>query len=388
MSGPPASRRAWRALILLALAAPFILFIAVALSKRTTEARLFLEDVAAGDGPSALKRRTGPPNRQLLRWTIDGRPGLGDLYLPADEAPLARLVLLPGLVPDGRSNPQLVSFAGSLARTRFAVLVPEIASFRSLALSPADIRAIADAARALSERGTPAPVGFAGVSYALGPALIAALEDDVRNRVAFVLGIGGYYDIKAAITFATTGCFRRDPGEAWTCRAPNDYGKWALARINAHRLESAPDRSTLEAIAGRKLQDPQAEIGDLLATLGPEGRAVMDLLLNADPARAEALLARLPGPVRADLEALSPARYPLSSLSATALLIHGRDDAMIPPTESEKLAAALPDAHLTLVSAILHVEFGGPQSLWDGLALLRAARRLIALRDRMAGAAP
>ena len=357
---------------------------AVFFSARTTEARLFLEDVAAGDAPSALKAETKQPITRVLDWTIEDRKGMGDLYLPADEKPLARLVLLPGLVSEGRTNPQLTAFANSLARLRFAVLVPEIASFRSLHLSPADARVIADALHALSEwSGTPAQVGLAAVSYALGPALIAALEPDVRGRVAFVLGVGGYYDLAAAITYATTGCFRGEASKRWTCRAPNNYGKWVFARINANRVDDGPDRTTLQAIAARKLKDADAEIGDLLATLGPEGRTVTDLLLNADPDRVPSLVARLPSSVRADFESLSPVHYPLGEISADVFLIHGRSDALIPPTESKRLARALPHAHLTLVAHIAHVEFTGPLGLIDDLALLGAARRLIAIRDRL-----
>jgi pimeloyl-ACP methyl ester carboxylesterase len=314
---------------------------------------------------------------------------LGDLYLPSGETPLARIVLLPGLVSEGRTNPQLRAFANSLARLRFAVLVPEIASFRSLQLSPADARVIADALRELSEwSGTRAEVGLAAVSYALGPALIAALEPDVRERVAFVLGVGGYYDLTDAATYATTGCFRGEADERWTCRAPNDYGKWVFARINANRIESLLDRSSLQAIAARKLDDPDADIGDLVATLGPEGHSVTDLLLNADPERVRALIARLPLPVRADFERLSPSRYPLGEIAAEVILIHGRNDGLIPPTESKKLAKALAHAHLTLVAHIAHVEFTGPLGLIDDLALLFDARRLVALRDRMVAGIP
>jgi fermentation-respiration switch protein FrsA (DUF1100 family) len=385
----PSRRLLVRALPLVLAATILLALGVVAASKRTTDARRFLEDVAAGEAPSTLKSVTPAPARRLITWTIDGRPGSGDLYLPADKNPLARIVLLPGLVSDGRDNPQLVAFAKSLARTGFAVLAPEVETFRSLELSPRDARVIADAVRALSEwSAMPARVGLAAVSYALGPALIAALEDDVRERIAFVIGVGGYYDLMAATTYATTGCFRRDKGKVWTCRTPNTYGKWVFARINANRIESMPDRSTLQAIAARKLADPEAEIGELMQALGPEGRTVTDLLLNTDPERTPALIARLPGAVRADFEALSPANSPLGEIRAEVILIHGRNDELIPPTESRKLLRALPHAHLFLVAQIAHVELKGPRGLLDDLALLRAARRLIGLRDRLATEAP
>jgi fermentation-respiration switch protein FrsA (DUF1100 family) len=96
-----------------------------------------------------------------------------------------------------------------------------------------------------------------------------------------------------------------------------------------------------------------------------------------------ALIAALPDKVRSDMMALDLSRADLSRLAAELILLHGRDDAIIPYTESQALAAAAPAGRATLylVGNLSHVELG-PGSLPDALRLLAATYRLLALRDR------
>jgi fermentation-respiration switch protein FrsA (DUF1100 family) len=109
---------------------------------------------------------------------------------------------------------------------------------------------------------------------------------------------------------------------------------------------------------------------------------VMALLDNADPERVPALVTGLPAPIRADLAALDLQRRDLSQLPFDLILIHGRDDPIIPATESEALAAAAPDDRVSLfvIDQLAHVDLS-PGGLFDGLALWRAIYRLLARRD-------
>ena len=371
----------------LRLAAAFLLAL-FALSAcspgRTIESWRVLEDIAAGAGPSTLKEVTPAPTRQAITYRVEGRAYAGDLYRPG-EAAKAALVLVPGAARKGRDDPRLVAFATTLARARFTVLVPDIENLRALYVGPEDVRSIADALRHLAARGElpGAPsLGLVAISYAVGPAILAALEPDLRDRVGFVLAIGGYYDIEAMVTFFTTGRFRETPEEAWRFMAPNAYGKWIFLRANARRVEGARDRWLLTAMARRKLDDLEAPLDDLAARLGPQGRSIHDLLANDDPDAVPALIAALPEAVRADMAALDLSRADLSRLGARLILLHGRDDAIIPFTESLALAAATPAARVSLhvVDNLAHVDLG-PGDLADGLRLLTATYRMLALRD-------
>ena len=100
----------------------------------------------------------------------------------------------------------------------------------------------------------------------------------MRDRAGFFLSIGGYWDLDALITYVTTGFYREEPGGAWTYRPPKAYGKWVFVLSNAGRLADPQDASTLTEMANRKLDDKDAAIDDLVANLGPNGRAVYALV--------------------------------------------------------------------------------------------------------------
>jgi pimeloyl-ACP methyl ester carboxylesterase len=332
-----------------------------------------------------LKEITPAPGRAAITYAIDGRAYAADLYRPG-EAARAALVLVPGAAERGKDDPRLIAFATTLARARFLVLVPDIESLRALTIGPGDTGRIADALRHLGERGEvpkPDALGLVAVSYAAGPAILATLAPDLRGRVGFVLAVGGYYDMEAVVTFFTTGYFREGPDAPWRHKVPNAYGKWVFLRANAGRLESARDRWLLAAMARRKLDDLEAPLDDLAARLGPEGRAVHDLLVNNDPKAVPALIAALPQRVREDMAALDLSRAELAHLKAELILLHGRDDAIIPYTESLALAAAAPRDRVTLclVDNLSHVDLG-PGGLPDSYRLLAAIYRLLTLRDR------
>lgn len=325
--------------------------------------------------PAALLLAALAPGRwweaATLLWTLsDGaRPGqvlrqataAGDLYRTG-EAARAGIVLLSGVSPQGKDDPRLVRFAEALATARFAVLAPEPPGLRALRVSAADAAHVTEAVRALRRQGV--PVGVGAFSYAVGPAILAALE--LGPEVAFVLAIGGYHDLTRVVRHFTTG--PADP-----------RAKWLFARANAARLERPQDRQALAVMANRKLADDSAPVADLMGDFGPDGRAVVALVANRDPARVSDLLAALPPSVARELAALDLARRDLGRLAAPALLVHGRDDPVVPVSESESLARALPRAELYVLDDLRHVDAGW--TLRDAFAMLRAAEALLRLRD-------
>ena len=354
---------------------------------RAIEAAEVLGDIAAGPGPSRLKRITPRPRMVAVAYEVAGRQRRGDLYRPG-ESTRAALVLVPGIARAGKDDPRLVALANTLARARFTVLVPDIENLRALRVGPADAVAIADAIDYLAGelpqggRGEPATVGLLAISYAAGPALLAALRPDTGRRVRFVFIIGGYYDSEAVLTFFTTGYYRDGPDEPWLHRTANAYGKWVFVKSNAGRISDPGDGAVLERMAERKMGNLEADITDLVAALGAEGRAVYALLANSDPARVPALIAALPEAVRADITGLDLKRQDLSKLQARLILVHGRDDAIIPYSESKALAAAAPEgqAALYVVDSLAHVDLGAA-GLIDMLILWRAAYRLLTARE-------
>jgi fermentation-respiration switch protein FrsA (DUF1100 family) len=361
-------RRGWTAWVV-----ALLVVLAGCAPARHYEAAQVLQDFAAGAAASRLKQTTPAPLRQTLAYTVDGRAHRADLYLPGPLAgcaaaqpaaagcPRAAIVAVPGAVPLGKDDPRLVAFATTLARAGFAVLAPDLAGFRELRIRPADVREVADAFAWLADRPELAPAGRAGMaafSYSVGPALLAALGDDIRERVRFVVGVGGYHDLPRAMRFFTTGWYEHEG--RWQRITPDDTGRMVLVYSSLDYLaDGAADRTLFDRMVAQRMRDSRADLAPLAMQLSEGARAVYDLAVNPDPARFGELYARLPAAMRADIGRLDLARRDLGALEARLLLVHGRNDNLIPWPESLALAAAVPEgqARVFLIRRVLgHVD--------------------------------
>jgi acetyl esterase/lipase len=333
-----------------------------------TEAALIIRDIAAGGQPTLWQKVTDRPREYPARWA----GGEGDVYAPAGRV-RAALVLVPGAAVLGRDEPRLQALARSFARAGFVVLVPELPEVRRLTLSKLDADRVASALRQLRQWQPGQPLGVAAVSYAVAPAVIAALE----TQPQFIVGVGGYHDAEAAIRFVTTGSFRPlgDPREHRM--APNNYGRWAFLLANASRLDNPDDAALLQAIAMARFRGG-ADIPALAARLGPEGRAVLALVENQDPEAVTSLIAALPERVKHEIDALNLALYDLSKLRSHLILVHGRGDPLVPYSESQALAAAASNARVSLflVDGLGHIDFNAVTAA-NALTMGRAVDALL-----------
>lgn len=369
-----------RSALVPAFAISLLILLAGCAPMRHYEAALVLQDFAAGAAASRLKQTTAAPLRLPVTYAVAGRPHRADLYLPGAlegcvapaaaeyrgasghdrRCPRAAIVVVPGAVPQGKDDPRLVAFAVTLARAGFAVLAPDLAGFRELRIRPADAREIADAFAYLAGRPELAPGGRAGMfafSYSVGPALLAALEDDIREQVRFVIGLGGYHDLPRAMRFFTTGWFAHE-GQ-WHYITPDDTGKMVLLYSSLDYLADGRDGAVFDRMVALRTRDPRADLTPLAAELSADGRTVYALAANSAPARFPALLARLPQAMQADISRLDLARHDLKRLKARLILVHGMNDNLIPYPESLALAAAVPEgqAKVFIIHRVLgHVE--------------------------------
>lgn len=336
------------------------------------EAGRLLADIEAGPGPSALKQATPAPT--LHPVTIGGRAA--DLWVPG-EAPLARLVLLPGLSEQGRRDARLVPLAQSLARARFLVLVPELPAALRLAADAADAAVVAEAVAALPDG--PGPAGLAAISYAAGPAFLAAAEPETGARLAFVATLGAYQDTEAVITWLAAGAFR-PPGEAaWRRGEPARGAIWAFLAANAATLPDGGDRALIAEIARRAMAGH--DWSPLAPRLTPSGAAVLRLATTREPDLISSKISALPEAMQTSLSALTLTPGRLAGFRPCAILVHGAADPIVPWSESARLASLLgPRAVLHRIPGLDHIDPRG-LSLSGRLAMLEAGRALLAARD-------
>ncbi len=291
----------------------------------------------AGAWP-ALSAITRPPvERPRALSGVDA-----DAFTPRTVSSPTPLVLVHGVTAEGKDDPRARRAARLLARAGFDVTLPTIPGLTRGRLRPDDAAPVIAALAAVEQ-----PAVVVAVSVGSGPALLAAAEPRVRDRVSLVLTLGGYASASELVRFYLTGEYRYGP------------------------------------TAGQRRHDPELVRAFVAANADLLDDATRPLLGAIDGARADAILAAMSPSVRDLLETLSPVRV-AREVPAPLVLVHGRDDAVVPYTESLRLAATGRSARTTLVivDVLGHVGAGAGGGL-DWTAIIR----LWAVAYRLAAAA-
>jgi pimeloyl-ACP methyl ester carboxylesterase len=216
------------------------------------------------------------------------------------------------------------------------------------------------------------------------------MQPGIRDRVRFVMSVGGYYSLQNVIAYLTTGY----PGTTAAVegalaanarpRPPHPYGVAVFIRSNLDLLARSVDRGFMRSYADYLVGENGVEDEPLPGALAPDARAFYQLLTNPDPTRVPPLVESLPERIRAQLEGIDPSARDLAQLKARVILLHGRGDNLVPYTESITLAKALPEnqAQLHLIDGLAHVDLK-PAS-HDIPQLLAALEALLAVRTNPA----
>ena len=323
------------------------------------------------------------------------RPARGPRQLPG-------WVVLHGLTRPGRAHPSLQRFARAVASAGNIVFVPEIPEWRDLHVAPAiAIGTIRQAVRALQERDDVRHdhVGLFGFSFAATQALIAAADDETSRLLAGVAAWGGYSDLRRLFRFGLTGDHELDGVSYHT--EPDPYGCWIMAgnyltRVpgyeRAHDVSTALHDLALEAgERGMYAWDPVFDQSkrSLRQRLDHDGRELFDMIApeTTAPRRDhQRVLDLAESLARTAIEAdplLDPMPF-LADVRVPILFSHGRDDRLIPFTETIRLSRAVPDRHVrsTIITALFQ-HSGGTQGGLGPLGIAREGTRFALLLRRV-----
>lgn len=292
-----------------------------------------------------------------LREPLAAGATAADVYRPLALRSPPGLVLVHGLAPQGKDDPRLTQAARLLARAGFRVAVPTIPGLTRLRLRPEDAEPVVAAIRSLAAEDRSRAVSVLGVSVGAGPALLAAADPGVADRVGTVLSLGGYASTAELLRYFLTGAYGY--GGVSGRVSPQPEAARLFLRQNLDLLENAEDRRQLDAW----LADPAAPRP---TALSPAGAAVLRLVENRDAAQVDALVRTLPPGLQELLARLSAERA-VPRVRGRLLLVHGRGDPAVPFTESLRLADAARAKHgtrLVIVGVLGHVEPGEQTPGW------------------------
>ena len=273
---------------------------------------------------------TPRPVVEKVRYRTSHGEAEGDLYRPSSPGPYPGVVVCLGVVPFGVDHPQVPRLGEALARSGFAALQYWSPAMRDFRLDPTDVDDIASAYEALVARPDidPARSGLLGTCVGGAFALMGASHPRVSDRVNFVLAYAAY---------ASMWTLARDIASASRDREGNRES-WAVdpltRKVFVHTITALlePDEAELlRTVCADRHVAPE------LAALSEDGRIVLPLLTTLDPDQADAALRRLPDAMRERLDAMSPVSYLPEIRAPQIVLLHDRDDVVIPVGESHQL---------------------------------------------------
>jgi pimeloyl-ACP methyl ester carboxylesterase len=348
-----------------------------------------------------LKRPSGRVHAEEVHFPRGAASLPATVYRPASAGALPGWVVLHGLTYTGRQHPSLVRFASAVAAAGNVVFVPDIPEWRALRVAPAvTVETIRAAVRALQSRDDVAHehAGLFGFSFGATQALVASCDPDVRALLSGVAAWGGYCDLRRLFDFAMTGEHELDGVDYRVAVDP--YGIWVMTGnyLTAmegfeHAVGAAAALHDLALEAGRSglyAWDPafDATKATLRARLEPADLEVFDLIAPPttapppDPAHMRMLARRLAEAVLRVDPLMDPTPY-LPRVTVPVLLAHGRDDRLIPFTETLRLRRALPPEIVrgcTITALFAHS--GGTRAGMGPLGMAREGARFVDLLRR------
>jgi len=284
-------------------------------------------------------------------------------YLYESERRPARgaYLIAPGLHFLGPDDPRLDRFCRALASAGLLVMSPFLPAFLDLLVSRESGDHLAMAFDELERRGRgdalPPPSIFA-ISFGTAPALDLASRSMHAHRVGAVLLFGGFCEFRAMVEFAVTGVtmhrgkpreLTRDPlNSPVIYRNILDHMDLPGHDVSAERkLLLGAWREMVTSTWGRmelKVEGARDPIAHEIADRLPEAlRPTFLMGCGLAPGGPEVVRRALD----ASGEAFDfmDAKPRLAEIEAPVIVVHGRDDDVIPYFEAGKLAAAMPQGH-------------------------------------------
>lgn len=318
-----------------------------------------------------IARRT-----QVLGTAVDRFPA--DVY-EAGPSSVGTVLFVHGMTRHGHRDPRQVAACRALARTGLRVVAP---CFEEIAAPRVEVGSLARLGRAIEAVAADpglAPGGriaLFGASFSASLCLLAATRAEIARHVGVICALGPYADLHACLSHVMGGA----PVEGGRAggRDVDRYGRMVIFRSLLHRvLGPIPqvESALAVALADDSLRRARPLLPSTLARLDPEAREIVGRVL-ADPAWCRAMAPRVLA-ASADLVVELDLLPRADQVGCPVVLLHGRDDDVIPASESRALYARLVSAgvpcRLEVTPLLSHGDQQwGPRSAGPALRLVDA----------------
>jgi acetyl esterase/lipase len=341
---------------------------------------------------------TKEPIRQEVSYPQPNGPGVADIYRIPDGEKRAAVLLFLGANATGRDDTDVINLGKALARAGFVAMFHWSPTMGlQYNIDPNEIENLVWAFEYLKAQDfvDRKRLGLGGFSVGASFALVVAANPRISDDVVFVNAFGPYYDAHdLLLQLASRSRYYQETIEPW------DPDRLTMKVLANELIETLPNPLEQDLFTRSFLEDqeptpaplPQGQDGSTSAApsvydelrqppaqddppTGPwldleelsiEARTVYQLLTGTTLEEAERLYQSLPVHFREDMQRISPSAK-IANLKARLMIIHDRDDRLIPAFESRRLADALEkrgNFQYTEVLAFKHVRPGSGIGLW------------------------
>ena len=264
---------------------------------------------------------------------------ISEVYRPPDGRPRAAVLLSLGITDQGFEDANVINLGKALGRAGYVVMFqwsPHLGLTYNI--DPDGPEVLVSSFQFLESQDyvDRDRVGLGGFCIGASFALVAASDHRILERVHFVNVLGPYFDAEALLVQAASRTVVYD-GEM-TVWEPGDLTIRVLANELIDALEEPTDIEILSQAYDREVPSPPSE----LEHLSPPARRVTQLMEGVSGPVASNLVSDLPPGFHLDMGRISPSAH-VGGLQARLLVMHDRDDELVPAAESRRLVKEIPD---------------------------------------------
>ena len=207
----------------------------------------------------------------------------------------------------------------------------------------------------------PGKMGMGGFCIGASFALVAAADPRINDDVVFLNAFGPYFDASyLLLQVASRSRLYGGRSEPWD---PDQLTLRVLANELIETIEDPRENRMLSRLFLEGQDVPDAELEGLTT----QADGIRRLLQGTSLEEAEEIYENLPADFRANMASISPSNH-VAGLKARLMILHDRNDRMVPAAESRRLAEALEDRgdfRYTEVLAFDHVRPDSGGGLWQ-----------------------
>ena len=356
------------------------------LGRAITRSTFLLPALISASEPAPLVLAGDPVRFKRITISSSIGPVFLDIYEPATPPPpipggREAIITIVG-AGDNRDVPQFTNLAQSFAREGVVVVNVGTPTLFQYKVSARDGEAVVQAFELLEHWPGVDPHHIGILSFSVGGLLacVAAADPRIRDRVAFLAIIGGYFDVTGLLRIVGRRVQDVD-GQAQPWH-PISTDLYTLASSVSSLLSPAENKLLQKAFPLNSFAPPLT--AQQQAQLSPDAAAYYHLLEGDEPGSVDHNLAALSPQMKALLIQLSPMLV-IDQIRAPIHLLHDRNDSSIPFTQAQEFAAALARIHhpydLAAYSIFSHVQvrsnLGLAQLLSDGTKLFQAINSIM-----------